>query len=1371
MAASVTLNVSLNDARARAGLAEIAKAVKPLQNVKLDVDTKAAMASLKDLNAIASNLEKKLANVKVGNQVLGTGHNAIDEAIRHAETASKNFANALRQQMQAEQEAAASRKGLVSEMNAWDQAIHANEVAGKTFANALRQQMQAEQEAAKAAKDAGRDIESAGKAAKDAGDNASQGASGWSALSNAVSTAIGHLASRAVMAAWRKITQGVREALTEMKNVDTELTNISKVSGKTGDELERIGDAAYDTASKYGVAASEYLSAVYDMQKAGMGDQSEAMGELAVKTMLVGDTTKDVASKFLLSANAAWKLEGNMESLSKIVDEADYINNNYATNLDKLASGLPIVASVAAQAGMSAEETMAALGTITHVTQESGTKSATALRALILNISGQVGKYVTEEGEEFEVTEKSVKSLQGLLEKYAKTEMDAAKAAGELVNPMTAIRALFKGMAEDDLNDVELFNLLTGMGGKLRTNQLTALVQNYELFDEMLGKIGDSAGTADNEIGLMMQSWERKTQVLKNTWTELVADVVDTDLIKSGVDTLIGFVDGVDDAVNKVKNPFFDSGNTLEEIGDVEDKIQGIRDKLAEIGKDGVYDDTALKNLQLELEIQQQILELKQKQYRMEHEEEAKKLQRKLTEANPYFDPAHMATELQTADSAALWSLNRDVNNVQYENAAQYQDALKGIADATKDYYDQLTMVRDVLGEGKLTDAQKEFIRTWEEVNAASTAEGLHVDGLVDGIDGATDAYYRLVDAEGNVIAYTENTSQNLREQINAIDERNRAQEESAEAQENASQSAVDYFVAVDTAMANSLGGAQELTSEEDNATEAATGIADAADGISFESGTESASQLVGQLQLAKALAGSISMGPLGFGLGFATGTTNAPGGPTLVNELGPELISENGKAYIANGGRPGVVNLSKGAIVLPANVTKEALRSGNRSTKAIHAAALGVGKVDTTSAPKNLSPTVAYGGVMYNGANIANIAGSSQNLIIVPAKNKKGPNTITNKSTGKSGKGGSGGDGGGASAKSVEELAKETKDILSNIEKQAKLADNRKQYDKEVSLWEKGQKEIDKMIAQYKKAGYKETDDEILDLLNKRYDYEKKKEAASKKTIEEAAAELKDKLTNLDKQAKLANTEGDYTKEVQFYETAQEAIAEMVDRYRKAGYSDDSAEILDLLQKNYDYADKQVKVYKDRWNELIDALEADTEAQEVATKLAEKEQALEDARLALENANKQRTVRTYNAATGQWEWVADQSKVKSAQESLTKAEEGYAEAVKDQAIKELERLRDTMADLNDVILGPALTAVMMKAESSDEFQNFARALNSVYGVGSFLASTEGSSRVMSTADSHDTIYTFGNVTLTEEQASSMSVAQLAQKLQVLKIS
>lgn len=1349
MAASVTLNVEINRSQATADLQAIDAAAKTLTSKPVVINVQLAGA-----DKAAAELAK------------------LEKAQANAQAAQARAAAAAERTTQAQLNLEKARVNADARNKASDARVRVQELRNE------------------------------GAAAREA-------AGGFSAMQ----VALGNLASRGVHMVLRKVTQGVKEALTEMKNVDTQLTNISKVSGKTGEELAAIGDRAYDTASKYGEAASTYLESVYNMQKAGMGDQSEAMGELAIKTMLVGDTTEDVASKFLIASNAAWQLDGNMTRLTQIVDEADYINNNYATSLDKLAAGMPIVASIAAQTGMTAEETMAAIGTITAATQESGTKAATALRALILNISGEVGKYLTEEGEEFEVTEKSVKSMQGLLEKYAKTEMDAAKAAGQLIDPMTAIQAIFKGMKEDDLTDVELFNLLSGMGGKLRTNQLTALVQNFDtLYQDMMNGMKGAAGTADKEIDLMMNSWERKTQVLKNTWTEFIADIVETDTIKGGIDMLTNLVSGLDTLVGKVKNPFFDSDAIGNDISDIETKMKSIRDLIAEASKSGSADQTAIANLQIQLEIQQQLLELKQKQYKMEHEEEAKKLQEQLTRKNTdyvnyYNDWNDIPEWKRYADTEALGNLNNALEGVQYEDAAQYQQALAGIATATKDYYDQVKMVKDVLGDGALTDAQKEFISTWEEVSAASIAEGLHIDGLVDGVDGLTDGYYRLVDAEGNVIAYARDTRDVIREQIEATDEQNSAdevrtdvvddliqkQQELAEAQQSFDEASdpgerakayaeldeaqMAYFDAMReasdaelAAAADATAGAGALEAAEAGATGEAEATANAADGIDFSSATAGANGLQAALAAAAATAQSINVNLGGMG-GHATGTKDAPGGPTLVNELGPELISENGRAYIANGGKPGVVNLSKGAIVLTARETQDALRGGNGAVRNMHAAALGGGKVVDNGKATSLKPTVASGQVIIDGRNIANLAGSGNLIINTPTGSMSSVTSELKKRV--SGKGtGSGGGGGVTPAKSVEDLAKETKDILSNLEKQAKLADNRKQYDKEASLYAQGQKEIDKMVAAYKKAGYKETDDEVLDLLNKRYDYEKKKDAASKKTIEEAAKELKDKLSNLEKQADVAEKQEDYLSQVKFYEQAQEAIKTMVDRYRKAGYKDDSDEILDLLKKNYDYADKQVNIYKDRWNELIDALETDTEQQELANALAEKQQALEDARLSLENAQKQRTIRMYNASTGQWEWVRDEAKVKSAQESLTKAEKDYADEVKDQAIQEIEKMRDTLADLNDVVLGPALTSVMAMAESSNEFQNFARALNAVYGVGSYLSSTEGSSRVISTAsDSHDTIYTFGNVTLTEEQASTMSVAQLAQKLQVLKIS
>ncbi len=353
----------------------------------------------------------------------------------------------------------------------------------------------------------------------------------------------------AKVVAWQVLNAGVatvirsmREAINTMKEVDKQLTNIAKVSNLTATELNRIGESAYDTASKYGVAADEYLSAVYTFQKAGLGNSAEELGELATKTMLVGDTTAEVASKFLIAANAAWKYNGDVKALSKVVDEADYLNNNYAVSLEDIAEALPIVASTAAQAGLSVEQTMAAITTIVSQTAQSGNRAGTALRAIIMNLAGETGEL--EDG--FKVTEETIKSLNGILQQFAPDAVAAAQAAGTIVDPMRAIAALAQAVQEGVLNSGELFNMVSQLGGKLRANQLNALIEGQETYNKALAGTADAAGTADKEIQTMLGSWEAKTQILQNTWTKFISHLVDTDAVKSALDILTGVIKVLD---------------------------------------------------------------------------------------------------------------------------------------------------------------------------------------------------------------------------------------------------------------------------------------------------------------------------------------------------------------------------------------------------------------------------------------------------------------------------------------------------------------------------------------------------------------------------------------------------------------------------------------------------------------------------------------------------------------------------------------------------------------------------------------------------------------------------------------------------------
>lgn len=352
------------------------------------------------------------------------------------------------------------------------------------------------------------------------------------------------------MATWQMLGNAIAgvkrsfvEALDTMKSVDDEMVTIRKVTGASADELEKIEKQAYKTASAYGVAADEYLQFVSGFSRAGYGEQASALAELAAKMQIVGDTNAETAQQFLLSVDAAYKYQGNIEKLTAVLDGANEIDNKYATSIQKVAEGLGKVAPIAAQAHVGVDELTAAIGTITAVTQRSGTEAATALRALFLNI---IGDTKTEIDEGVTWTTGEIAGLRDVIKVYAKDAYDAAQASGDVINPMKAIAGLSKSMKDGFLTEQQLMEMVSDIGGKLRTSQLLALIQNWDMYESMLGDFADAAGSADKEVENALDSWTRKTEILNNKWTQFVSHLVETDTIKGALDGVIGLVELLD---------------------------------------------------------------------------------------------------------------------------------------------------------------------------------------------------------------------------------------------------------------------------------------------------------------------------------------------------------------------------------------------------------------------------------------------------------------------------------------------------------------------------------------------------------------------------------------------------------------------------------------------------------------------------------------------------------------------------------------------------------------------------------------------------------------------------------------------------------
>lgn len=164
--------------------------------------------------------------------------------------------------------------------------------------------------------------------------------------------------------------------------------------------------------------------------------------------------------------------------------------------------------------------------------------------------------------------------------------------------------------------------------------------------------------------------------------------------------------------------------------------------------------------------------------------------------------------------------------------------------------------------------------------------------------------------------------------------------------------------------------------------------------------------------------------------------------------------------------------------------------------------------------------------------------------------------------------------------------------------------------------------------------------------------------------------------------------------------------------------------------QATIDAIKRQRDAETDAIDEQIEALKKQNEETERGEKLEELKLNILKRQDELLNARNERTVRQYNAATGQWEWVADAQKVKDAEEALEDAKKDLRDYERDTerelAIEELEARKkaieaayqlkiDTWQKLIDELNGDVETEKALLAASRGDWETYYQEMLKVY--------------------------------------------------------
>lgn len=324
-----------------------------------------------------------------------------------------------------------------------------------------------------------------------------------------------NLISNLITTGISRIRQAFREAISDMKEMDKELTTIKMVSGASDYEIGQLRNQAFAGARANGRSVTDYLSAAEMFTRAGYRDNIDQLSQLALMTQNIGGVEEEVAGKFLLAADAAWKLGGSYESLMGVLDGVSSVADQNATDLGKIAEGITIAGSAMANAGVSAKEFTAMLGLTTASTQRSGSEMARGLRTILFRVRQVKAEFDDGEVINAEDISNAAKALK---------EVADIDVIDKQTNDLKSFSEIMSELADKwvDLDDKQKQYLQNALAGNRQGNVLFAWLENWDQYEKMLQQYDESAGTALKKNEEFLTGWESATNRLKSSWTELV---------------------------------------------------------------------------------------------------------------------------------------------------------------------------------------------------------------------------------------------------------------------------------------------------------------------------------------------------------------------------------------------------------------------------------------------------------------------------------------------------------------------------------------------------------------------------------------------------------------------------------------------------------------------------------------------------------------------------------------------------------------------------------------------------------------------------------------------------------------------------------
>lgn len=332
-----------------------------------------------------------------------------------------------------------------------------------------------------------------------------------------------------------------RKMVDTAKSLDTSLFNLQVATGQTREETKGLMNTYNQMAKELGSTTNEIAEAADAWLRQGrsIDETNELIKDSAILSK-IGMIDSADATEYLTSALNGYKLSA--DSALAVISKLNAVDMNAAADAGGIAESMSKTASSAQQAGVSIDQLIGMIATLTDVSQASPENVGTAMKSIISRYTQvKANKFVDyESGDDLSNVEKVL-----------------AKVGVKIRDGVTDFRDLGDVLDElagkwNTLNDVEQNAISYNLFGSYQSNFGRILLSNWDKVEKLTEISENSSTEALDKFSAYTDSVQSHINSMIASYEHLASVIADSEFLKGAADTGAAFLDTISAIIDKL---------------------------------------------------------------------------------------------------------------------------------------------------------------------------------------------------------------------------------------------------------------------------------------------------------------------------------------------------------------------------------------------------------------------------------------------------------------------------------------------------------------------------------------------------------------------------------------------------------------------------------------------------------------------------------------------------------------------------------------------------------------------------------------------------------------------------------------------------